>query len=63
MIAHAPTADRALTAAVVLETLCRQYLLARAAGAVRLLTADEMRAAHERYRTYGQPARPTTRRS
>ena len=49
MIVHAPTADRALSAAVVLETLCRQYLLARSAGAVRLLTADEMRAAHERY--------------
>ena len=54
MIVHAQTADRALTAAVVLETLCRQYLLARAAGGVRLLTGDEMRAAHERYRTYGQ---------
>jgi L-fuculose-phosphate aldolase len=55
MIVHAPTAERALTAAVVLETLCRQYLLARSAGAVRLLTADEMRAAHQRYQTYGQP--------
>jgi L-fuculose-phosphate aldolase len=54
MIVHAPTAERALTAAIVLETLCRQYLLARSAGAVRMLTADEMRAAHERYRTYGQ---------
>jgi L-fuculose-phosphate aldolase len=54
MIVHAPSADRALSAAVVLETLCRQYLLARAAGVVRLLTADEMRAAHDRYRTYGQ---------
>ena len=54
MIVHAPTAERALSAAIVLETLCRQYLLARSAGAVRLLTAEEMRAAHERYRTYGQ---------
>jgi L-fuculose-phosphate aldolase len=54
MIVYAASADRALSAAVVLETLCRQYLLARAAGAVRLLTADEMRAAHDRYRTYGQ---------
>jgi L-fuculose-phosphate aldolase len=54
MIVHAPAADRALSAAIVLETLCRQYLLARSAGAVRLLTADEMRAAHERYKTYGQ---------
>ena len=55
MIVHAPTPDRALSAAVVLETLCRQYLMARSAGAVRLLTAEEMRAAQDRYRSYGQP--------
>jgi L-fuculose-phosphate aldolase len=55
MIVHAPTAGQALTAATVLETLCRQYLLARSAGTVRLLTGDEMRAAHRRYQTYGQP--------
>jgi L-fuculose-phosphate aldolase len=54
MIVHATNADRALSAAVVLETLCRQYLLARAAGPVRLLSPAEMRAAHDRYRTYGQ---------
>jgi L-fuculose-phosphate aldolase len=54
MIVHAANADDALSAALVLETLCRQYLLARSAGSVRLLTADEMRAAHERYKTYGQ---------
>ncbi len=54
MIVYAPTAGGALSAAIVLETLCRQYLLARSAGTVRLLSADEMRAAHERYRTYGQ---------
>ena len=54
MIVHGPAADRALTGAIVLETLCRQYLLARSAGTVRLLTAEEMRAAHERYQTYGQ---------
>jgi len=55
MIVHGPTADQALTNAVVLETLCRQYLLARSAGTVRLLTADEMQGAHQRYQTYGQP--------
>jgi L-fuculose-phosphate aldolase len=54
MIVHATNADRALSAAIVLETLCRQYLLARAAGPVQLLSAVEMRAAHDRYRTYGQ---------
>jgi L-fuculose-phosphate aldolase len=55
MIVHAATAERALSAALVLETLCRQYLLARSAGAVRLLTTEEMRGAHDRFRTYGQP--------
>ena len=42
MIVHAATHDRALSDAIVLETLCRQYLLARSAGTVRLLTAEEM---------------------
>jgi L-fuculose-phosphate aldolase len=54
MIVYATTADRALSAAIVLEALCRQYLLARSAGTVRLLTAEQMRAAHDRYRSYGQ---------
>jgi len=43
----------ALSQAVLLEALCRQYLLARSAGEVRLLTAAEMRAARERFRDYG----------
>lgn len=63
MIVHGATADQALTAAIVLETLCLQYLLARSAGAVRLLTVDEMRGAQQRYQSYGQPQRITTRRS
>jgi L-fuculose-phosphate aldolase len=54
MICHAPTAAAALRAAVLLETLARQYLLARAAGAPRLLTTAEMDAAIARYATYGQ---------
>ncbi|HTW71248.1 MAG TPA: class II aldolase/adducin family protein [Acetobacteraceae bacterium] len=59
MIVHGRTAGDALTSAVLLETLCRQYLLARAAGAVRLLTAEEMQAAQERFRTYGtKPGHP-----
>ena len=53
MIVHGRDADDALAGAVLLETLCRQYLLARAAGAVRLLTAEEMQAAQERFKTYG----------
>jgi L-fuculose-phosphate aldolase len=58
MIVYGRSMEEALTGAVLLETLCRQYLLARAAGAVRLLTAEEMRAAQERFKTYG----PDTRR-
>ena len=53
MIVYGPNADEALTAAITLETLARQYLLARAAGKVRLLTKSEMQAARERFKTYG----------
>jgi hypothetical protein len=35
-----------------LETLCRQYLLARSGGTPRLLTEDEMTAAMRRFETY-----------
>ena len=57
MIVHGRGADEALSSTVLLETLCRQYLLARAAGSVRLLTADEMQAAQERFKTYGAATR------
>lgn len=57
MIVCAPTARAALTRAILLETLCRQYLLACSAGEPRLLTAAEMDAARERFKTYGP--RPT----
>ena len=53
MVVFARTVDQALSQAVLLETLCRQYLLARSAGIVRLLTRDEMGAARERFRDYG----------
>ena len=54
MIVHAPDREGALAAAVRLETLARQYLLARGAGTPVLLTAEQMRAARERYRSYGR---------
>jgi L-fuculose-phosphate aldolase len=57
MIVYGPNADAALSAAITLETLARQYLLARAAGVVRLLTATEMQAARERFKTYGAKAK------
>lgn len=53
MIVCARTARQTLARAVLLEQLCRQYLLARAAGTVRLLTDTEMADARERFRTYG----------
>ena len=56
MIVWGRTAQAALNDAVLLETLCRQYLLARAAGPVRLLTEEEMQAAHERFKAYGPAA-------
>jgi L-fuculose-phosphate aldolase len=56
MIVSAATAAKALTAAVLLETLCRQYLLALAAGTPRLLTDQEMADARERFKTYGPQA-------
>jgi L-fuculose-phosphate aldolase len=54
MICHGRTMEAAIACALRLESLCRQYLLARQAGEPRLLTEKEMAAAHERYRSYGQ---------
>jgi L-fuculose-phosphate aldolase len=56
MIVCAATATEALSRAVLLETLCRQYLLALSAGSPRLLTEQEMRDARERFKTYGPRA-------
>jgi L-fuculose-phosphate aldolase len=60
MIVCAPTATQALSRAILLETLCRQYLLALSAGTPRLLTSQEMLDAQERFKTYGprQPPGP-----
>lgn len=56
MVVHGRDADEALQDAVLLESLCRQYLMARAAGAVRLLNATEIAASIERFKTYGAAA-------
>ncbi|MSO99798.1 MAG: class II aldolase [Acetobacteraceae bacterium] len=53
MIVYAHDADRALSRAVLLESLCRQYLLARSAGTPRLLSDREIAAAVERFKSYG----------
>jgi len=56
MILYATDPDAALARALLLESLCRQYLLARSAGKPRLLSAAEIRAAKERFKTYGPRA-------
>jgi L-fuculose-phosphate aldolase len=52
MIVHAASARQALADAMLLETLARQYLLARSAGIVRLLTLEEMHDARDRFQSY-----------
>ena len=52
MITAAPTLPQAVAAALELERLCRQYLLARSAGTPRLLTHREVEAARTRLKTY-----------
>jgi L-fuculose-phosphate aldolase len=59
MIVCGATAAQAMSRAVLLETLCRQYLMALSAGTPRLLTEQEMIDAQERFKTYG----PANRRS
>ena len=53
MILYARDTDEALSRALLLESLCRQYLLALSAGKPRLLSVKEIGAANERFRTYG----------
>jgi L-fuculose-phosphate aldolase len=53
MIVCGDSVGQALSRAVLLETLCRQYILALSAGTPRLLTAQEMLDAQERFKTYG----------
>jgi L-fuculose-phosphate aldolase len=54
MICHCSNVRAALATAIRLETLARQYLLARTAGTPILLTAEQIAAAQRRFRTYGQ---------
>jgi L-fuculose-phosphate aldolase len=56
MILYARDNTTALSRALLLESLCRQYLLALSAGKPRLLSAAEIRAAKERFKTYGPAA-------
>ncbi len=54
MIVHGSSIEAALSNAIRLEALCKQYLLVLAAGSARLLTQAEVTAAIARYSTYGQ---------
>ena len=53
MILYASDTTQALARALLLESLCRQYLLALSAGKPRLLSTQEIKAATERFKTYG----------
>ncbi len=59
MLVYGTGTEQALSRAILLESLCRQYLLARAAGMPRLLSNDEITAAIERFKTYGPRAERT----
>lgn len=53
MICHGRDPAAALATALALETLARQYLLARSAGSPRLLGPADIAAARDRYSSYG----------
>lgn len=55
MIALGADLDSAMALAEEVEVLCRQYLIARAAGSPVLLTDDQMDEALQRFSRYGQP--------
>ncbi|MFD1985178.1 class II aldolase/adducin family protein [Mesorhizobium newzealandense] len=54
MIAFGVDLDMALIRTIKLETLARQYLLARSAGTPVLIEGTELAAIRGRYKTYGQ---------
>jgi L-fuculose-phosphate aldolase len=60
MLARGTTLLAAFETAVKLETLARQYLLARSLGAPTLLTSDEWVVVQQQYKTYGK-AQPLDR--
>lgn len=58
MITLGRSLDQARDLAVKLETLARQYILARQAGTPVLLTAEELAEVHRRYPYYGHAKMP-----
>jgi len=61
MITLGRNLDEAMAVAIELESLCHQYLIARQVGHPVLLSADEMRAVIERFKSYGKHATETTK--
>lgn len=61
MITLGRNLDEAMAIAIELESLCQQYLIARQVGHPVLLSADEMRAVIERFKSYGKHATETTK--
>ncbi len=59
MIAAGSTLDRAMWAAVELETLCKQYHLACLLGDVTILPDTEMQRVARKFRSYGPTSEPT----
>lgn len=55
MLARGTTLLAAFETALKLETLARQYLLARSLGTPTLLTTEEWTIVQQQYRTYGKP--------
>lgn len=53
MITFGPTLEHAVGATIRLETLARQYVIAKQAGEPVLLSKDDMAVVIERYRRYG----------
>ena len=59
MICHGASLRAAVDAAIRLEVLARQYLIAASVRPPRLLDEAELAAARERYKTYGNKAART----
>ncbi|MFD1192182.1 class II aldolase/adducin family protein [Phenylobacterium conjunctum] len=55
MICHGRSLEAAVATALRLETLARQYLMARAVAPPKLLSPEQVAEAQERFKTYGQP--------
>lgn len=58
MIAIGASLRSAFDLTVKLETLARQYIMARQAGEPMILSQDEMARVHERYKNYGRARLP-----